>query len=220
MLTIRLAALLFLLNLPTYVYAEQQTLLGGNVSLSGYGGPSVIISDVNGSLVPIVGGIGAGVFDGHLIIGGGGYGMPNMMSLGIHSIAAGAGGTTISRELQLGFGFGGADIGWVFMPDELVHYCLHLLVGAGAAEVNYYPTEPGDTQSGSSPAMMDNLESNGFFVVQPSVVAELNVATFCRIEGGIAYRRVIGVMSKYFGDDDLSSLAVILTVKFGWFGSE
>jgi hypothetical protein len=60
-------------------------------------------------------------------------------------------------------------------------------------------------------------QADGFYVVEPGVNAELNVASYFRINLGGSYRFVTGAELQDIGNDDLSGPAATLTLKFGGF---
>lgn len=73
-----------LLVLPLSVLSQEKTLLEGEVSHGGFGGPAVKFTSVNGDFGIMVGGRGGWIIDHTFVIGGGGYGLLNdIIEIGI-----------------------------------------------------------------------------------------------------------------------------------------
>jgi hypothetical protein len=64
---------------------------------------------------------------------------------------------------------------------------------------------------------MDSRKSNSFFVLEPSVNANLNVTHSFRIAAGVSYRYVSGLKSIVSTNADLSGPSAVLTFEFGKF---
>jgi hypothetical protein len=82
-----------------------------------------------------------------------------------------------------------------------------LLIGGGGVS---YKDETED--------MFDHRRNaDAFFVLEPSVHANLNVTKFFRIAAGVSYRYVTGLSSNISTNADLSGPTAMLTLKFGEF---
>ena len=104
----------------------------------------------------------------------------------------------------LEMGYGGLELGYVHRPDELVHFSLGVLIGAGGVVWNP------DGQSGSQ-------VDDAFFVAEPELDVVLNVTRFFRVALGASYRLTQGVKLFDLRDADLSGLAGLVALKFGSF---
>ena len=62
-----------------------------------------------------------------------------------------------------------------------------------------------------------NPEPDRFFVVEPTVNAELNLMSFMRLDIGAGYRVVSGVSEWGYSNSDVSGASASATLKFGKF---
>ncbi len=170
---------------------ELQTLFSGNTRISGFGGPLMSFTTMNGEFAHMMGG-GGGVLLGDFFFGGYGEGLTTSVPSGIY---------------QLDFGHGGFWTGYSFMAKKAFHPTLSAQIGWGSvSERDYnYP----------------NLSTDNLFVFNPALELEMNFSRFFRLGVGVHYRMVTGVDSDMHTGDlensDLSGPGVLLTFKFGWF---
>ncbi len=179
-----------------------ETLIPGNARFSGYGGPVVKFSPVKGSLSTYVGGYGGLLVNSTLFIGIGGYGLAN-------NIAADA---TIAPGQSLGIGYGGLVLEYIANSNQLLHYGVQMLVGYGGATYYYR----GLDFNGRTVRLLTS-QADGFFVVEPGVYAEVNIARWFRIGAGASYRYANGVELNGLTNSDISGVSANLTFKFGKF---
>jgi len=104
-------------------------------------------------------------------------------------------------------GYGGLELEYIPSSNDLLHLSVGLLVGAGGIG---YRHEDNDVFNASH-------KNNSFFVLEPSVNANLNVTHSFRIAAGISYRYVSGLKSLVSTNADLSEPSAILIFKFGKF---
>ena len=180
---------------------ETQTLLSGDVSHGGFGGPVIRFGSVDGSGAVWVGGRGGWIINfsnRHSIsLGGGGYGLatdhrlPQPFEQDRNELAA--------------IGYGGFEMEYTNQTYRLVHLTASTLIGAGGITVR-------DTN-------MEHLEDDAqaFFVFEPGLHAELNVTSFFRMAAGLSYRFTSGIDYGGFRDSDFSGASAVLTFKFGAF---
>ncbi len=180
---------------------ETQTLLSGDVSHGGFGGPVIRFGSVDGSGAVWVGGRGGWIINfsnQHSIsLGGGGYGLvtehqlPQPFDSGRNELAA--------------IGYGGFEMEYTNQTYRLVHLTASTLIGAGGITVRDHNLE--------------HLEddANAFFVFEPGLNAELNVTSFFRLAAGVSYRFISGLDYGGFQDSDFSGVNAVLTFKFGAF---
>jgi len=131
------------------------------------------------------------------VIGGGGYALANLGNFEHVTNASGDRG-------RLALGYGGLELTYVLRPDDLVHFSLGALIGAGGVVWN--PRGPSGSQ-----------EDDPFFITEPEVDVVLNVTRFMRVALGASYRFVRGVELLDLGDGDLSGPAGVVVLKFGSF---
>jgi hypothetical protein len=180
-----LLLILILVSLPLAANAQEKTLIGGEIESGGYGGPVLKLSGVNNEFCVFIGGRGGWIINHAFIVGGGGYGLVTDIYVD-------------SKKLNVGYG--GLELGYVFLSDSLVHFTVHSLFGFGGVSFE------------SDPASADEI-----FVIEPEATVVLNVTEFFRIAAGISYRLVTGVTTSGVSDASLSGLSGMLVFKFGNF---
>lgn len=173
----------------------EQTLMSGEVTHGGYGGPRVAYGRVASKDAVFVGGEGGWIVNHQFIIGGAGYGLATQQA---------APGEFAATD-DLSFGYGGFMLGYTLFSDKLVHGTLTALVGAGGV---------GSHRRGSGDA--SSLQ-DAVFVLEPAATFELNVARFFRTGLAVSYRWVRGVESAGITNADLSGVMGSLILKFGKF---
>lgn len=170
---------------------------GGDFRISGFGGPCMSFTSIDGQFAHMMGG-GGGVMIGDFFFGG--YGMGKTSA------------TTVEYDgstYDIDFGHGGLWFGYFFFASSAVHPSIHLQTGWGSIDedmTNY------NRSSGNY------LEDN-VFVLVPTLEMELNFTRFFRVSAGASYRMVYGTDDLYFGltDSDMASPSAFLAFKFGWF---
>jgi hypothetical protein len=184
---------------------EMETLFSGPIRFGGYGGPMIKLSPVRGQLGTWVGGFGGVIINNSLFIGGGGIGLTSNI-LADQSVAP---------DQSLAVGYGGLMLEYTFNADRLLHFGANFFGGWGNAayvyrgfdDFNRFNRGQGFTTPRSS-----------FFVLEPGAFAEVNVARWLRINGGVSYRYVNGINNlQGLTSADLSNVAVNLMFKFGSF---
>ncbi len=187
-------------------FAQEETLISGPVESGGFGGPVVKFSGVSDKFAVFAGGYGGWLINHTFMIGGGGYGLANTIRAGrTAQIYYGTG-----DNLRMQFGYGGLVLEYIGLPNNLVHYTISTLVGAGG--VNY------DYINNYMNVYFDGYDHNSpCFVLEPNVGLELNVTPFFRINAGVGYRLVRGTDLIGISDADLSDFSGYLTLKFGKF---
>lgn len=192
------------LSIPSY--AQEQTLISGPIQNGGYGGPVVKFSQVADKFAIFVGGYGGWLINHSFMIGGGGYGLANeIRGSQAAQLYYGTG-----DNLRLQFGYGGFMMEYIGEHDNLVHYSVSTLIGAGGVNYDY-------VDNLYSPFHNNFDEASACFVFEPSAGAELNVTRFFRINAGASYRLVRGSNLVGISDSDLSNFSFNLAFKFGKF---
>lgn len=159
--------------------------------ISGFGGPTVSYSSINGDMAIMSGG-GGGVIINNVFLGGYGEGLSN-------SIGSNADATI--RNLE--FGHGGFWLGYEIAPHKMIHPVISSRIGWGTA----------------SGINQDNRRiSDNIFVVVPTVSAEINFTRFFKMNIGAEYRRVfdLNVLDGY-SNNSFSNVGVYMNFMFGWF---
>jgi hypothetical protein len=142
-----------------------KTLLSGKLDNGGYGAPIVKVTSLAGQAGILVGGRGAWVIGHSFTLGGAGYGLPTSVE-----VPEAARGSVTKTALALGYG--GFQVGYIFLPREIVHFSSALLIGGGGVAV--IDRSQGDWQM---------MHSAAVFVLEPEVGVEVNITPLIR--GGI-----------------------------------
>jgi hypothetical protein len=189
---------LFLLLLGIFpAVAQEQTLISGDIESGGFGGPMLKVTSLNGENALMIGGRGGWIINHAFVLGGGGYGLVTRVKAKV----------TDSTHQYMDMGYGGMDIEYIASSDDLLHLSMGLLVGGGG--VGY--------RNESDNSFNNHRNMDSFFVLEPSVHANLNVTPFFRIAAGVSYRYVTGLTSSISTSADLSGPTALLTFKFGTF---
>jgi len=193
---------LLALSIPAVAGAQDveggrvQTLLGGGVSHGGFGAVNLRAGEVKNERSLFMGGEAAWVANQRLIFGVGVWALVSENA----RIVASAEGAEESAPLRMGYG--GLLVGYRFAPAAMVHPTASMLIGAGGI-------------STALQAAGDN--DDAFFVAEPALGVELNVASFLRLGVGASYRWVAGVELGGLRDEDLSGPTGELSVRLGRF---
>jgi len=177
--------------------AQETTLISGDIESGGFGGPVLKITNINSENAVLVGGRGGWIINHSFVIGGGGYGL-------VTDVKAKA---TDSIHQYIEMGYGGLEIEYIASSNDLIHLSMELLVGGGGVGYKY---ENNDGFNASH-------NMNSFFVLEPSIHANLNITHFFRMAAGVGYRYVSGLKSAVSTNADLSGPSAILTFEFGKF---
>jgi hypothetical protein len=170
--------------------SEIQTLFSGSTRISGFGGPLMSFTTINGQFAHMMGG-GGGVLLWNFFLGGYGEGLTN--------------GIPVNGN-RLDFGHGGFWTGYSFMAARPLHPTVSSQIGWGSVSEH----DPDFSYWGTP----DNV-----FVFNPAVELEMNFTKFFRLGVGIHYRIVTGANPEISNltNSDLSGPGALLTFKFGWF---
>lgn len=194
-----LALLVAVLLLPADLGAQQErTLLSGRVDHGGFGGPAVKFTEIANQFGVLVGGRGGWIIDHSLVLGGGGYGLANTYDFKLMEDG---------RERRLALGYGGLEIEYVSRWRDIAHVTAGILIGGGGA--SWYERHRGDWGAEDY--------SDSFFIAEPALNLEVNIAHFFRVAIGGSYRFVGEMDLVGLTDADLSGAAGSLTFKFGQF---
>lgn len=170
---------------------EFQTLFGGEpLQITGFGGPFMNFSILDGNFAHLMGG-GGGVLINDFFFGGYGLGLTNSIPYQ-------------ETGNELGFAHGGFWLGYNFMSNRIIHPVLHLQLGWG--EISEREPAGEKVRSG------DNI-----FVVNPTLELEMNVTNYFKIAAGGNYRLVTFIDEEGYSDKDFMNPGVFLSFKFGWF---
>jgi len=203
--------LLVALLLSVFTFAQDEayeSLLSGDVRVSGFGGPMMKWSTVNDGFTFEMGGGGGLILQNALIVGGYGAGSTSGIKYRFED------GLGIEREYNFIYGYGGIWLGYMFKTKNIVHPTFNLGLAWGEAGFSTYKQ--------SNPQYF--YQSSSIFIVDPQIGLELNIVRWMRIEGLIGYRYVSGLDletaingERLIESDGMNGLTFGLNIKFGGF---
>ena len=187
-----LVLIVMIIAVPISLQASESTLISGEIESGGFGGPVVKLTRINGDFTAMIGGRGAWIINNTIAIGGGGYiGATNL------------GKVIEGQSYDIILSYIGADLEVIFYSDRILHFTVDTLIGGGSLVYN----------TGGSSA-----DDDSFFVIEPTVNLELNIATWARLCTGLGYRLTIGCDDlQDISDRDVSGLTASIMIKFGKF---
>ncbi len=198
---------------------ELKTLFGGDeFRSSGYGGPQVKFSSINGDIGVLVGGRGAWTVNRTLSLGLAGYGLVTQHDANYVDTA----GKSIDGVINMGYG--GLYLEYIYKPVEYIHLATNVLVGAGG--VNFadqmWHSDAGDDEFDTHND--SNKPWKAIFVVEPTLAVEFNVTTFFRVSVEGSYRFVSSIRendlykaNQSLKDINLNGFSGGITLEFGCF---
>ena len=164
---------------------EFKTIFGSNKSSGGYGAPELKVGPVNGETGLFVGGRGGWVIGHKFVLGGAGYGLTTSNTFMEDPIHKPIGvGTDSTRTINLEMGYGGLLLEYILFPKNAVHLSFPLIIGAGGANLSATKYQDISNLNPNEWALYDYVESSGFFLLEPGMHLELNMAKFFRVSAG------------------------------------
>ena len=216
LLIIFILAFTFVNAQDTYQNDEVRTIFTKSKSNGGYGALSVAYSNIGGYDAIVAGARAAFIFDHSLAVGLGGYGFANNLNYDYYHHH-----NNSETHLSLAGGYGGLIIEPIVAGKSPVHLSFPVLIGAGGvALVDMYDYDYwDDNYSGYEYA------NDVFFVIEPAVELEFNLARFFRMAAAVSYRYTSNIdlkrsdieLSSQTKADALRGLNFGLTFKFGKF---
>lgn len=222
--------ILSIFSFATNLSAEEEVLLGGRLENGGFGGPSISAGQINDEMGLFVGGRGAWIINHTFSIGFGGEGLVSNHRVQDYTQAVTSWGydefgnyrqiNIIDSSWYLSdMGYGGIILEYIYNSNSIFHFTGSVLIGGGSIAYNHEPI----TMQHNNNYMYDNdnitydKKRSSFFVIVPSVNAELNVAKWFRLNAGVSYKIVTNVDMPKTTNAQLSGLSGNIIFKFGKF---
>lgn len=171
---------------------EISTIFGGEgekFSTSGYGGPSIKFSQIDGDLAILVGGKGAWTVNKRFSIGLAGYGLVTWPEITHYDNIL---ETDVDYDFM--FGYGGLYLEYIHQPYDVIHFSANTLIGFGGASLENINSMDNDNY-------LAGEAWGAYFILEPSLAVELNVSKFLRIQLEAGYRYVDEIRSNDKYDD-------------------
>lgn len=170
---------------------KTQTLFSNENDYGGFGGPIIVFSNINGTMVGDVGGGGAWSINSFFI---GGYGLGN----------DGAQVDVDDQTYDIHFRHGGFWLGYGFQQHKVVHIYSSFRIGWGSTKLKQNEEKFYD----------DNL-----LALSPEIGIEMNFTNWFKLGITGGYRVVSGIDSlPVLTNDDFTGTYAALTFRFGGFG--
>lgn len=163
-------------------------------SVSGFGGPLIEFSFIDGEFAASFGGGGALLLNQELFFGGYGYSVSNSISQVDNT----------GNRTSLDFDHGGLWMGYIIDSDYLVHWVISSKFGWGNLTLNEADTD-------------NELFSDDIFVFEPEGHVEVNINYWFKVKAGLGLRVVAGADNDFYQNDDLLSPTGSISFLFGWF---
>lgn len=179
-----------------------KTLLSRKSKIRGFGAMDLKVGKWNDEINLIVGGHGGIILDNRFTLGLGGYGITTRSRFN---------GLTSQENVYLGGGYGGLLLGYSILAREVVHLNFPILFGGGGIDIL-------EDQDGIFSNGVGRItESSGFFIVEPGVEVEINIARFFKLAIGGTYRIIEGANLNDIDTDKLGGLSTHISFKVGKF---
>lgn len=192
------------------LFAQRQSLIEGEIESGGFGAPKINVTTFKGETGVLVGGYGGWLINHQLLLGGGGFGLVNQ----VKSRNEVQSYFDFDQQPYLNLGYGGGIIEYYFQPDQIMHTSVSLLIGAGGVS---YRSDRDDLHLSTHGIFMGEQKADAFFVLEPGISGELNVAKHLKIGLSMSYRWVNGIDIYGLSNSDLSGVSAGLAFKFGSF---
>ncbi|MBE9468201.1 MAG: hypothetical protein IMY72_07765 [Bacteroidetes bacterium] len=179
-----------------------KSLFGNNFNVSGFGGPSMMLTNVSGEFAYMMGGGGAVLLNKTFFIGGYGYRLINRIEPNLNDVVfpQQIGGQYL-QENSIDFDFGGIWTGIIIKGNKAIHPIVSCQFGWGNLSLN------NDYANIDDPV----------FVINPIIEIEANITRFFRMSIGGNYRIVQDVNFGEYKNSDFSGAGLFFGFKFGWF---
>jgi hypothetical protein len=187
------------------VAQEVETLLSPGVANGGFGALVTKTASIGGEFGLLVGLRGAWITNHTFSVGGGVYGLATQ---NITMDGQDIGGTS-GQDYLLEMGYAGLEFEYVYPWHRLLHVSADMLVGGGGVA---YIEDPRHDHRDD-----EVLDSDAFFIVEPGLRLEVNVANPMRLDLGVSYRFVSDIELPKIKNEDIDGPAVMLAFKFGAF---
>jgi hypothetical protein len=173
-------------------------IFGAPVTNPGIGGPAIKFTYFNDQFAVMTGGRGACTINNHLTLGGGGYGIFNSIDLP---------GTNVDTIRHFKMGYGGLELGYIFLAGQKMNFGASLLIAAGASFWQNKPKSEGEK-------LMDD-DFSIFPVLEPTIYGEFKLNRFAWLYIGASYRYVNNTALDYINDQQMRGFSCFIGVEFG-----
>jgi hypothetical protein len=187
---------------------DDETLFPEEFKSGYFGGPVIRATRMHDEFALTAGARGGWIVNRSVVLGASAHYLVNSVSVATEVPDTVA---VVDTTLDITVIYGGPEFEYINGSHRLLHYTVTMLVGAGLIEYKDYECSVCDEDADT------DLDTDIFFVVEPSVNLMLNVAPMLRIGLGVSYRYTHDVELRNLDNADLSGVSGLLTVKIGRF---
>lgn len=187
---------------------EIQTLFNNSGPVGWWVSPDFAYTKIE-SKDAFLGGISGGIIINHSFsIGLAGYGILTSQNLKFSGI-------NDTADVYLYGGYGGLKLEYRINSLKLFNIAFPLLIGGGG--ITYSTWGPQDWYTYNSNYDFSAYAWDSFFVIEPGVVAGLNLLKFMRLDAGVSYRYAPGIKLPETNSNLLNGFNANISLKFGRF---
>ena len=176
--------------------AQEETLLGSDLSSGIYGAPVFKTGLFNGHPGYISGGRGAWIINHKFAIGGGDYSMYNDLRSAYLS--------QNEKPLYYDLTYGGFEMEYISNSDKFIHGTVRVLLGKGTLKLVEHNPEI-------------TMKTDRLKIVEPSLNLEMNICSWLRINAGVSYRLFMNLELDEISYRDINGPSGQIAFKFGGF---
>lgn len=187
---------------PILLFSQQTDSVAFQRKISaseiGFGGPALKITRFNHQTAFMSGGRGSCLINNKFTIGGGGYGIANIIEIDNNSSES-------KRVYKMGYG--GLELGYIFYKHKKATLGSSLLMATGA---EFWMSKPKNKK--------ESVFDNGFqfiYVLEPSIYGEIRLNSFLKIHSGVSYRKVFGKQNNYLSRNLTNDFSTYLGIMLG-----
>ncbi|RPD38298.1 hypothetical protein [Chitinophaga barathri] len=170
---------------------------GGGKKLSAYGALAGTVSTFDDRFAVLTGGYGGVFLNKKIMLGAGVYNLTNSLKV-----------DNFNDDRRWNLWYTGGVVEYVHNSDKLFHWSAGALIGGGGvSQRTSYDKDKKDHV----------YESDGVFVVEPYINAEINITSYLRIFAGGTWRQVMGADGMSIENSKMSAPGFRLGVKAGVF---
>jgi hypothetical protein len=183
-----------------------QTVFGGSIKATGFGALTNKFTTIRGRFANM-NGVYGGIYLNHkFLIGVSASAVTNNLPVPLEF------SVDPTRPMSYEYGQVGMINEYVIGSDKAIHFAFSLFTGSGFTiqyERSHYTSDRFDP--------LLSRDENWFFVMEPGAQVEVNLLQWMRFCTGVSYRRTFGADGVGFNDNNLSSVAYNVALKFGKF---
>lgn len=192
---------------------EIETLFKGfdkDVKIGFYGSPDFGWTQIDGRNTYLMGLSGGVIINHNFTIGLAGKGIVNSHDLWFDNVQDSIGA-------YLYGGYGGLKLEYKLLPKSPIHLSFPLLVGAGGLVYSNWSLDNYQEYDEDLDEPEHTLDTDGFFVIEPGVMIEVNVLKFMRLNAGVSYRYASQINLMNTSNGLLNNYNVNFALVFGKF---